>query len=82
MPEVPASDATIVAVVDRVYEAPEVLQFLAGKSITVLTQDAGTLHAGQDVLFLARAGSTERVSQSSRSVESHTTWITTICRNI
>jgi hypothetical protein len=53
MPEVPASDTTIVAVVESVYEAPEVLRFLAGKSITVITQDAGTLHVGQDVLFLA-----------------------------
>jgi hypothetical protein len=54
MPEVPASDTTIVAVVESVYEAPDVLRFLAGKSITVITQDAGTLHAGQDVLFLAK----------------------------
>jgi hypothetical protein len=53
MPEVPASDTTIVAVVESVYEAPEVLRFLAGKSITVITQDAGTLHVGQAVLFLA-----------------------------
>ena len=53
MPEVPASDRTLVASVTEVYRAPDVLRHLAGRSITVLVNDA-ELRAGQDVLFLAR----------------------------
>jgi len=53
MPEVPASDRTLVASVTEVYRAPDVLRHLAGRSITVLANDAA-LQAGQDVLFLAR----------------------------
>ena len=41
MPEVPADETTIVVVVEEVYQAPEVLQFLAGKSITVVTPSPG-----------------------------------------
>lgn len=54
MPEVPASDRTIVASVIEVFRAPEALRLLAGRSITVLARDAAPLQAGQDVLFLAR----------------------------
>ena len=54
MSEVPADETTIVVVVEEVYQAPEVLQFLAGKSITVVTRDSGSLRAGQDILFLAK----------------------------
>src|SRR5262245_38652254 len=54
MPELPASDTTIVVLVEEVYQSPEILRFLAGKSITVVTQDSGSLRAGQEVLFLAK----------------------------
>jgi hypothetical protein len=54
MPEMPADETTIVVAVEEVYQAPEVLRSLAGKSITVVTRDSGSLLAGQDVLFLAK----------------------------
>src|SRR5262249_38685208 len=54
MPEVPASESTIVASVTEVFRAPDAFRLLAGKSITVLSPDAAGLQAGQDVLILAR----------------------------
>jgi hypothetical protein len=54
MPEVPASDATVVIAVAEVYRSPEALRGLAGTSITVVTRDPQSLQQGQDILFLAR----------------------------
>jgi hypothetical protein len=54
MPEVPANDTTVVVEVEEIYQAPDVLRFLGGKSITVITRNSGSLRAGQDVLFLAK----------------------------
>lgn len=54
MPEVPADKMTVVVKVEEVYQAPEMLRFLAGKSITVVTRDPAPLQAGQDALFLAK----------------------------
>src|SRR5262245_26979394 len=53
MLELPPSDATIVASVEEVFQAPDVLRFLAGRSITVVVRNASPLHSGQEVLFLA-----------------------------
>src|SRR5215471_8398100 len=52
--ELPATDNSVVVEVEEVYQAPEVLRFLAGKSITVLVKDAQALQSGQKVLFLAK----------------------------
>ena len=54
MPEVPADKTTVVVSVEEVYQAPEMLRFLVGKSITVVTRDPAPLQAGQDALFLAK----------------------------
>jgi hypothetical protein len=53
-PELPASDATVVALVEEVYQAPEVLGLLAGRAITLVLHDTRPLHAGQVALFLAK----------------------------
>ena len=52
MPEVPASDRTLVVLVTQVLRSPEVLRLLAGRSITVLATDTA-LRPGQDVVFFA-----------------------------
>jgi hypothetical protein len=54
MLELPASDTTTVVRVEEVYRSPETVRFLPGKSITVVTRDTGSLHAGEEVLFLTK----------------------------
>jgi hypothetical protein len=55
LPELPASNATVVVAVDRVFKAPDVLQMLSGRSITIVTRDnASALRPGESALFLAR----------------------------
>jgi hypothetical protein len=54
LPELPASDATIVASVEEVFQAPDVLRLLTGRSITVVLRDARSVAPGQEVLFLAK----------------------------
>jgi hypothetical protein len=55
MPELPATDATIVVVVEEVYRSPQILNSLAGKSITVITDEISSLRPKHEVLFLANA---------------------------
>jgi hypothetical protein len=54
MPEVPASDSTVVIAVAEVYRSPDALRGLAGTSITVVTRDPHSLQPGQEALFLAK----------------------------
>jgi hypothetical protein len=53
MREVSVGATTTVVAVEEVYRAPQVLQFLAGKSITVITKNATSPSTGQVVVFLA-----------------------------
>ena len=54
MPEVPASDSTVVVAVAEVYRSPDALRGLAGTSITVVTRDPNSLQSGQEAVFLAK----------------------------
>ncbi len=53
MPQVPVGPTTTVVDVEAVYRAPPALRFIAGKSITVVTQNAVSPKTGHLALFLA-----------------------------
>jgi hypothetical protein len=54
MPEVPSSGETVVVGVEEVFQSPDVLRLLAGRSITLVTRNATSLAAGQRLLFLTK----------------------------
>ena len=54
MPEVPIADTTIVVKVKELFQAPQVLHLLAGKTITVLTAVTDHLEVGQELVFAGR----------------------------
>ena len=76
MLELPASDTTTVVRVTEVYQSPELLRFLRGKSITVVTRDTGSLRKAQEVFVSRRCGSMERALRSSSSQGKLVAWTT------